>query len=531
MPDSDSPFWKKAENFHAPSITHQVLNSSIYDAKFHGSGGPIDTSYSASYGASHQHWHKTLQNLGVNTNPSHFSGSNIGAWTTIAGIYPEKQERSYSAVAYYRPNSERNNLVLLTEAVVREIVLEQAAEAWSAKGARFSHSDGEYVVQASQEIILCGGSISSPQILELSGIGDPDRLKAAGVDCKVANPNVGENLQDHMMTAMVYEIDPTIVTPDDLRADPALAATADEEYKLHATGPRTAIPSSVAYLPFASIISTPELSKMTSKLPTRESETSYPYQHHDAIISSRLTSPQDVGQIEFFFDISNYSPCYQSQPGKKYATMLMMLQYPFSRGSIHVPPTMAHGNGDRKATSDDKPLIDPQYFGGEGGKIDFECMVRSQRFADKICRTKPLNDIIVKRVYPPEPEVTAEEQHANGENHVNDAVGSNDHVGGENKGDHNAANSSTRAAEDFSDWVRDTTMTDWHPMGTCAMGPSIALGGVVDSRLRVHGVKSLRVCDASVMPLQIGAHLQATVYAIGEKGAAMIKEDMRQYGN
>lgn len=50
-------------------------------------------------------------------------------------------------------------------------------------------------------------------------------------------------------------------------------------------------------------------------------------------------------------------------------------------------------------------------------------------------------------------------------------------------------------------------------------------GGVVDERLRVYGVRGLRVIDASIMPMQISAHLQATVYAIAEKGAHMILED------
>jgi choline dehydrogenase-like flavoprotein len=54
--------------------------------------------------------------------------------------------------------------------------------------------------------------------------------------------------------------------------------------------------------------------------------------------------------------------------------------------------------------------------------------------------------------------------------------------------------------------------------------------GVVDERLRVYGVRGLRVIDASIMPLQIGAHIQATVYAIAEKGAEMIKEDYASRG-
>lgn len=63
-------------------------------------------------------------------------------------------------------------------------------------------------------------------------------------------------------------------------------------------------------------------------------------------------------------------------------------------------------------------------------------------------------------------------------------------------------------------------------IGTCSMGGYDGVkAGVVDDRLRVYGVKGLRVVDASIMPLQVGAHLQSTVYAIAEKAAAMIAED------
>ena len=288
---------------------------------------------------------------------------------------------------------------------------------------------------------------------------------------------------------MIFEIDPSIVTPEDLRTDPLLAEAADKEYVLSQSGPRTAIPSSVAYLPFSHFIPRETLKSLGSHILAQSTNKSV---LRDDILVERFSSEKTLGQIEFNFDVSNYSPYFKSVPGKKYATMLMMLQYPFTRGSIHIP-TMRNG---QKVNSDDKPVIDPRYYQDKGGQVDFEVMVKSQKFAHKICQTKPLADIIVSRVYPPKNESEGQTQEY-----------------------------------DFTEWVRDSTITDWHPVGTCAMGGQSAKDGfVVDERLRVYGVKGLRVCDASIMPLQISAHLQATVYAIGEKGADLIKEDWERSG-
>lgn len=62
----------------------------------------------------------------------------------------------------------------------------------------FVHRDKEHTVKVDGEVILSAGSVQSPQLLELSGVGNPEVLKVAGIETKVANPNVGENLQEHM---------------------------------------------------------------------------------------------------------------------------------------------------------------------------------------------------------------------------------------------------------------------------------------------------------------------------------------------
>ena len=292
------------------------------------------------------------------------------------------------------------------------------------------------------------------------------------------------------VTAMIFEIDPSIMTPDDLRANPVLAKAADDAFATSKSGPRTEIPSSVAYLPYSHFVPLSELSALASSLlPSSAANTSL----RDSILARRLSSAPNLGQIEFNFDISNYNPYFVSLPGKKYATMLQMLQYPFSKGSIHIP-AMKEGT-TTPTTSDDKPVIDPKYYDGPGGQVDLYMMAAAQKLATKICSTKPLSDIILSRAFPASrPYVDV------------------DVDGGEEE------------EEDFTDWVRDSTITDWHPVGTCAMGPRKD-GYVIDGRLKVHGVRALRVADASIMPLQVSAHIQSTVYAIGEKAASMILED------
>lgn len=73
-------------------------------------------------------------------------------------------------------------------------------------------------------------------------------------------------------------------------------------------------------------------------------------------------------------------------------------------------------------------------------------------------------------------------------------------------------------------FVKNSFSSEYHPMGTCAMGPREE-GGVVSERMVVHGTSDLRVVDASVFPLQVRGNLASLVYAVAERAADFIKTD------
>lgn len=164
-----------------------------------GTSGPVQISYNEEYSASHALWHDTLNSLGVKTNPSHHSGSNIGVWTNINTVDPRVYERSYSA-NYLSCSGTNSNLHIITDAVVKKIELKAKGDNYQATGVSFQWNGQEYRASAKQEIVVSAGSAKSPQVLEQSGIGRPDILEAAGVPVLVNSPMVGENLQDHIST-------------------------------------------------------------------------------------------------------------------------------------------------------------------------------------------------------------------------------------------------------------------------------------------------------------------------------------------
>lgn len=368
-----------------------MANKAYYDTDGFGAKGPVEVSYATEYSASHQYWHETLEHLDIQNNKSHMMGSNVGAWTNLGSVNPRTCTRASSATAYYQPHRQRANLTVLTEAFVNKIILEQDDGNWTARGLQFVHQGQILSVFASKEVIVCAGSVQSPQILELSGIGNLDVLRKVGIDTIVPSPFVGENLQDHIMAASIYEVDSSLPNPDDLKTNPDAAAAAREQFASKGTGPLTILPNSICYLSLSQIMSEQAFARLAVKASSVQDD----FPERNDIRRARFDpSLPKLGQIEYIFDLGNWNPYFRpdgAMEGKKYATMLQILQYPFSRGSIHV----------RSASPSKKPAIDPQYYQDLGGSLDMDIMVECAKFAEKVTKTLPLASIVHDRVVPP----------------------------------------------------------------------------------------------------------------------------------
>lgn len=103
---------------------------------------------------------------------------------------------------FLRPAMKRANLRVLTKASTDRVVITDRR----ATGVRFRRGGKTYEASARAEVLLAAGSINSPKLLELSGIGQPEILRDLGVEAVLESPGVGENLQDHLQIRTVFKV-------------------------------------------------------------------------------------------------------------------------------------------------------------------------------------------------------------------------------------------------------------------------------------------------------------------------------------
>jgi choline dehydrogenase len=145
--------------------------------------------------------------------------------------------------AFLRPVLSRPNLTVVTHALVERVRIDTANGRRRAVGIEFAHPrDGRCFAPASRETILAAGSIGSPQVLQLSGVGAPGLLSAHGITPVHELPGVGENLHDHLQIRMQYKVRNTRTLNERANSLFGKAAMA-LEYALFKTGPLTMPPS------------------------------------------------------------------------------------------------------------------------------------------------------------------------------------------------------------------------------------------------------------------------------------------------
>ncbi len=177
-------------------------------------------------------WVAAAVRCGLPSNPD-FNG----ATTYGAGAYQLSIDggwRASAARAFLHPIRERRNLALRTNATVTRVLLDGAR----AIGVEWVEAGGTHKAEAAREVILCGGALQSPQVLQLSGIGPAALLEAHGVPVAVHLPGVGENLQDHYQARTILRLRERRSLNDDVR-NPVKLAAMGAKWLLSNAGPLT----------------------------------------------------------------------------------------------------------------------------------------------------------------------------------------------------------------------------------------------------------------------------------------------------
>ncbi|KAI1822107.1 hypothetical protein F4861DRAFT_541276 [Xylaria intraflava] len=491
--DDLAPYYQKFSTSHPPSqAIRESLGGLAYYREDLKGDGPIQLSFDDQYAVTNQNWFKTFAELGLEMTADPRTGGGVGAFQNPSTIEKGTNVRSSSVTAYYTDEiAKRPNLKVVMETTVQKVTAETRNGLVVATGVEIKDKDGKVTnITANREVILAAGTIRTPQLLELSGIGDRDLLQGLGIDVLIDNPNVGEHMQDHLMTSQQFPVKKGFPSADGLR-DPAKFQSAFEQYASNKQGPLAGMGASVAYVPLADrngIMTQADRKSLFDKYLASGGPALNPVQKREFKLIRELLETEQQPAIQYlcFPGSLTVTPhpdtltdMFTSHAPYDCIGILALLNHPFSRGSVHI-------------SSKDvslPPTWNPNYC---SHPLDLEILARTVGFVEKIVNTAPYKDMIdpeLKRL----PAVTGDK------------------------------------LEDAKEIVRARTVSCFHISGTCRMLPR-ELGGVIDERLIVHGTSNIRVVDASMIPLEPLGNIQTTVYAVAERAADLIRES-RKSGN
>ncbi|KAL6259289.1 hypothetical protein P5V15_009208 [Pogonomyrmex californicus] len=448
--DQVLPYFKKSQ-----SCGHE--RNDMWQSKYCGHGGPLRIRY---YNYSQPDVYEMIFNaardLGVpildTINSDKFVGYGIAQGTL------DKGRRMSVSKAYLSPIRNRSNLYVMKSTRADAILLDNTR----AIGVRVTLKNKKSInIKVSKEVILSAGSIASPQLLMLSGIGPEKHLREMGISSVVDLP-VGKNLQDHVTWYGLH----LIYKNESATPKPSSKYILDIAYKylLYNQGP---LASSSGY----DLMGFVNVHDLEAKYPDIQFIHLHIPQWHEYEIINILNSlhidteiAREMAQILTEADIL--------QP-------LSVLLKPKSVGEILL----------RSKNPADPVRIYANYFSEQK---DVDTMLKSLDFLKKMLNTETFkrHKVRLRHLDIPDCRYTKPD-----------------------------------SDEYWRCNLRHMSSTLFHPVGTAKMGPQNDPTAVVDSRLKVHGIQKLRVIDASIMPTITGGNTNAPTIMIAEKGADFIKED------
>ncbi|KAK1231639.1 hypothetical protein PQX77_005237 [Marasmius sp. AFHP31] len=430
------------------------------DDSVRGKNGPVRVGYFNTVTKSAKAFVESCVKVGIPFTPD-FNGpeGTMGAMTYV----DEKRERVSSESAYLAPEVlARPNLKVAINATATRILFGEANGETRAVGVEYASSalGVRYRSKATREVILSAGAIHTPHLLMLSGVGPAEQLKVHDIPIVKDLPGVGSNLIDHCVLDVAFK---------DAHDDNALflkPKSISDVYKL--------IKAVVQYRVLGSggplaMNFGESAAFVRSDDPGLFPPTEFPKQLEDS------TSGKNSPDLEIFttpFAYKNHGATFFDVHTRALHCYLLR---PLSRGTISL----------KSNNPFDLPVADPNYL---QSPEDVEKLMRGVRLCIRIAQAEPLRGYI-------------------------------DHSIRRADFDQNLH---LKSDEELRKVVRERVETVYHPTSTCRMAP-LEENGVVDSRLRVHGIKGLRVCDTSFFPYIISGHTAGACFAAAEKLADEIK--------
>jgi len=380
----------------------------------------------------------------------------------------------------------RPNLTIITGVQVTRILLEDMQGVFEAKGVEYRDGSGEIRnALASKEVVLSAGSVGSPQLLMLSGIGPRRELEAVGIPCLFDAQHVGKHLKDHIQVPLFFSAPGVGISMG------AVGISMGPTVLRQPVGPLPADPKEDDNLPDELRALKQEAERQITEWATTGSGLAASSLYEAAAwFSTGLGDEQSHdAQIAFIpcgYNYDLWHRCLNIDTDLYFDNAHSRLAPNTENMIVLANPVRPRSEGEIVLESADPrtyPAIRMNYFDDEH---DMKVMIAVLRRALEIVSHWP-NNKIGSLVVPP----FLAEKHAFQEG-------------------------TTPSDELLQDLALHFSITVYHLTSTCR------IGSVVDSQLRVSGVGKLRVADASVMPDIVSGNTNAATIMIGEKAAEMI---------